>query len=93
VRPCGSFGTGTLGGEESGVAAINDDGQIVGSSDTEDKDKYDDPVVRAFLWEDGTMRDLGTLGGAGSAAYAINNRGQVVGQARTKCDAWRAVRQ
>jgi probable HAF family extracellular repeat protein len=64
---------GTLGGgqyyDDSFAHDINDKGQIVGVSNQ-----------RAFLWQDGKMRDLGTLPGhARSRANAINNRGQIVG--------------
>jgi probable HAF family extracellular repeat protein len=42
-------------------------------------------VNRAFLWQDGNMRDLGDLSGGNSASVAIgiNNLGQVVGQSGT----------
>jgi probable HAF family extracellular repeat protein len=49
--------------------AINDRGQVVGTSNG-----------RAFLWEDGEMTDLGALiPGAASSAVDVNNRGQVLG--------------
>ncbi len=58
---------GSLGADWSEAHAVNDRGQVVGSSG------------HAFLWQDGTMTDLGTLGGDTSGAQDINDRGQVVG--------------
>lgn len=73
---------GTLGGKEAGASAINNRGQIVGSSLTKAKDMEGYPIEHAFLWEDGKMRDLGTLPGAASSeALDINERGQVLGEA------------
>ena len=44
----------TLGGSESYASDINERGQVVGASERK-------TGKHAFLWEDGTMRDLGTL--------------------------------
>jgi probable HAF family extracellular repeat protein len=56
---------GILGGNNSYAYAINDDGQVVGSSGGS-----------AFLWENG---ELTNLGGDDSFAVGINNSGQVIG--------------
>ena len=57
------------------AAAINNNGQIVGSC-------YDaSGLSHAVLWQNGTVTDLGTLGGDQAAATAVNNLGQVVGWA------------
>ncbi len=61
-------------GRRASVSAINDRGQIVGSSVTKDGRTH------AFLWQDGKLRDLGSLPGRpNSDAVAINNDGQIVG--------------
>jgi probable HAF family extracellular repeat protein len=80
---------GTLGGRESRANAINEPGEIVGTSDLGAPNEY-----HAFYWYGGVMTDLGTLGGLRSQATDINDAGQVVGTstATTELDApWRAV--
>ena len=61
---------------------VNDSGQVVGYSRTNDGSSH------AFLYDssDSTtqqMKDLGTFGGNTSYAYDINDSGQVVGMAET----------
>jgi len=57
-----------------GVAtAINVHGTVVGQSTT------DSSRLRAFIWENGEMRDLGPFPGQSTNALAINDRGQVLG--------------
>jgi len=77
---------GTLGGDGSLAAALNDLSQVVGYSLTTGG------VTNAFLWTPGgtdgvptnpQMKNLGTLGGDRSEAYAINNLGQITGFAQT----------
>ncbi len=59
--------------------AINDAGQIVGRTDT------DQGAIHAFLLASpgGDLKDIGTLGGNNSEALAINKSGEVVGDAET----------
>src|SRR5215469_1966986 len=66
---------GNLGGVLNNVAyAINNSGQVVGSSDLPgDNVPGATPVTHAFFWQDGVMIDLGTLpGDFWSAAFGIN---------------------
>ena len=65
---------GNLGGDGkfAGIYAsgLNDDGQVVGTSDT-----TGDASFHGFLWQQGHITDLGTLtGDAYSSAIAISNR-------------------
>jgi probable HAF family extracellular repeat protein len=70
---------GNLGGDGKafGIFAtgLNDDGQVVGASDT-----TGDANFHGFLWQRGHITDLGTLpGDANSLALAIGNNGLVLG--------------
>src|SRR5262245_6445438 len=66
---------GSLGGGYSDAVALNESGQVIGTSGLANG------TYHAFLWQNGVMSDLGTLGGNGSYASDINNAGQVVGVA------------
>lgn len=74
---------GSLGGTGTEARAINERGQVVGSSH-----EATGPML-AFLWQKGKMTSLGSMPALGcgsdvpftSYAVAINQRGQVVGQA------------
>ncbi|HKT00810.1 MAG TPA: hypothetical protein VJT31_14870 [Rugosimonospora sp.] len=64
------------GGVYSEAHAINNRGWIVGDSDSAGH-----PGARgAYLWRNGTMRELPGLDGTYSTATTINDRGQVLGQ-------------
>jgi probable HAF family extracellular repeat protein len=65
---------GTLGGTYTYARAINNRGEVVGSSEVSPRG-----TVHAFLYRDGRMADLGDMGGAGSHATGINNLGEVAG--------------
>jgi probable HAF family extracellular repeat protein len=78
---------GTLGGNESLAAAVNDRDQIVGAAANVIPDPFSmfgwGTQTRAFLWQKGAMSDLGTLGGPDAFAIFVNDRGQVAGVAFT----------
>ncbi len=76
---------GSLGGGDAYASfawAVNDSGQVVGTSAT-----YGNDADHAFLYSDGIMRDISVLGhdqwDGYSIAKGINNLGQVVGTTQT----------
>jgi probable HAF family extracellular repeat protein len=74
---------GTLpGGFYSFAAAINQHGQIAGTSENNQIDPASgNPEFHAVLWQNDKILDLGTLGGTASFAATLNDHGQVIGQA------------
>jgi probable HAF family extracellular repeat protein len=79
---------GTFGGTNSLAGAVNNRGQVTGGAENTDPDPWNfgglaglpSPTAwRAFLWQDGVMRDLGTLGGPDSAGGPVNESGQLTG--------------
>ena len=69
------------GAYDAAAFAINNHGQIVGFSAT---DQFGSSNLRhAVLWTNGVPKDLGTLGGGYSLAFGINDRGQIVGESAT----------
>ncbi len=91
---------GTLGGLSSTVPwpGLNDDGMVVGVSQTSAIDPLDEDwscelggflpettnrICRGFVWQNDVMRELPTLGGNHGFAAGVNNKGLVVGWAET----------
>jgi probable HAF family extracellular repeat protein len=83
------IGLGTLGGNESLAAAVNNRTQVVGGAANAIPDLFPGLLgfwgtqTRAFLWEKGVMRDLGDLGGPDAFAFFVNESGQVAGVSYT----------
>jgi probable HAF family extracellular repeat protein len=68
---------GTLGGTDSQAIALNDKGEVIGTSRTASSPRH------AFIWRNGSMTDLGTLGGDDVFPTAINAAGEVIGESTT----------
>jgi probable HAF family extracellular repeat protein len=78
---------GALGPGGSWASAINEAGQVVGRTYT------DDDRSHAFLWTAAKgMTDLGTLGGTESWATSVNASGDVVGTSATRNGEYHAFR-
>jgi probable HAF family extracellular repeat protein len=72
---------GTLGGSVpngGGVNALNNGGEVAGSSDL-----AGDQTFHPFVWNGRSLVDLGTLGGALGSAQWLNRNGAAVGWANT----------
>jgi probable HAF family extracellular repeat protein len=75
----------TLGGSGGSATGLNNEGQVVGDSQTATG------LIEAALWQNGTASNLGALPGAKGAtstsalsiAYGINDNGQIVGVSAT----------
>src|SRR5215472_6975576 len=85
---------GTLGGPDAMALGINERGQIIGDSYTNDEPSpacsfpgFTALTTNSFLWERGRMVNLGSLGGTCMGVSPINNRGEVVGYSFLKGDA------
>jgi probable HAF family extracellular repeat protein len=83
---------GTLGGVKSEAYGINNNGQVVGWSETANGE------IHAFLWSEATgMRDLGAVGanssvGVKAEAHDVNDDGVVVGVSSAPINPYRAFR-
>jgi probable HAF family extracellular repeat protein len=66
------------GGRHGSAVAVNDEGVVVGTSDTADDTRH------AVLWREGRITDLGTLGGWHSEPSDLNRHGVVIGSSELR---------
>lgn len=83
-RLSGPEDLGTLGGDHATAIALNEAGQIVGSSTTMPNQELSKAGTFATLWQEGGAINLGSLGGDISIAQDINAAGVVVGASSTR---------
>jgi probable HAF family extracellular repeat protein len=80
-----------LGGPNSGVFGVNNQGQVDGQAEGSANDPngenfcayFTGLVCLPFLWQNGVMTALPTLGGPNGTVGNINSRGEVAGVAET----------
>lgn len=82
--PAGLVDLGTLGGQASSAAGLNDLGHVVGTSEAPDG------APHVFVYANGRMRDIGNFGSDLVEARDINNGGQIVGLYRRTWPEYRA---
>jgi probable HAF family extracellular repeat protein len=70
------YDVGSLGGTFGQPYAMNNRGQVVGTSNL-----AGDQIYHPFLWEGGVLTDLGTLGGDTGFPNWINDNGVIAGKA------------
>lgn len=82
--PSGLVDLGTLGGQVSSAAGLNDLGHVVGTSEVPNGPPH------MFVYANGRMQDIGNFGSDLVEARDINNAGQIVGLYRRTWPEYRA---